>query len=595
VTISATAGVNGPRRLVGFFSGDPQPTSVKVVLASFFDADITVNVYSNAARTTLVTTVTIYSSAGASPKLAKYCDDRADSISDPLQSDPSGVNHLCWVGSTTITGLAANTRYFLKLTQVQGASTVVEMDASTCTAPATGTDFSVYFANCDSAHAFSYVVGGGGWKTIAQDIKRGYTECKYLVWADDIGYTDWLRTSDTSGGEDTVTGKALTPNGAGGFSKPIFDPIAYNYGYLYLVLLGMMGQNATSELAWGADRNRMFCMRNMPIAWQWGDHEFNNDCGHWSGALYVGGSGTTPGSAAAQATPWYAPGKTAWDTLIGLANPTPTIKSVDTTANHWAWSLGDLLILCPDSITNGSGCPLMDGVPILADTLLGVGQITDLLNAANTAHPFKCFVLPTFDFQSWETVTDDSLGHGNGACGTHIPLQECSPSDYDQLVWSVGATPKSLMDNPKTNGTEGVLVLMHGDIHRSSVDQYHGNKTRTGMTGLVGSWVNVHYGCTGGQANVTVAESVFDLWQDPAGDDGLLCLWYPSLQKLWPDGETSPEQTDRWPSYGRIDVSGSLPTKEINVRLFQRSDSENAHVPEVWAGTFRVGSNLPVP
>lgn len=585
MTISATARLTGPRRMIGFFSGDPQPTSVKIVVASFTDAAITVSVYSDAARTTLVTTVTVNASAGAVPKLAKYCDDRASSTYDP-GPDVSGVTYLCWVGSTTITGLTANTRYFLKLVQVQGGSTVTETDASTCTAPAAGTDFSVYFANCDNAHMFNYVEGGGGWKTIAQDIVRGYTQCKYLVWADDIGYADWLRTTDISGGTDAVTGKNIS-------AKPIFDPIAYNYGYLYLVLLGMMGQDATSELAWGANRNRMGCIRNMPIAWQWGDHEFNNDCGHWAGALYVG-TGSVPGSTAAQATPWYTPGKTAWDTLIGLANPTPTIKSADTTANHWAWSLGDLLILCPDSITNGSGCPLMDGVPILADTLLGVGQITDLLNAANTTHPFKCFVLPTFDFQTWETITNDSLGHGNGACGTHTPLQESSPQDYEQLVWSVGATPKSLMDNPKTNGTEGVLVLMHGDIHRSSVDQYHGNKDRTGMTGLVGSWVNVHYGCTGGQDNIAVAEGVLSLWDDPSGDDGLVCLWYPELQTAWPDGATAPTALNNFPSYGRIDVRGSLPTKEINVRLFQRSDETNAHVPEAWSGVFRVGSNLPI-
>jgi hypothetical protein len=576
--------------MIGFFSGDPQPTSVKIVLASFTDAAITVSVYSDAARTTLVTTVTVNASAGAAPKLAKYCDDRASSTYDP-GPDVSGVTYLCWVGSTTITGLSANTRYFLKLVQVQGGSTITETDASTCTAPAAGTDFSVYFANCDSSHMFNYVTGGGGWKTIARDIKQGYTQCKYLVWADDVGYTDWLQTTDISGGTDVVTGKNIS-------AKPIFDPIAYNYGYLYLVLLGMMGQDATSELAWGANRNRMFCMRNIPIAWQWGDHEFMNDCGHWAGALY-GGTGSVPGSAAAQDTPWYTPGKTAWTTLFGLADPTPSIKSVDVVANHWAWSLGDLLILCPDSITNGSGCPLMDGVPILADTLLGVGQITDLLNAANTAHPFKCFVLPTFDFQSWESITVPGLGHGNGACGTHIPLQESSPQDYEQLVWSVGATPKSLMDNPKTNGTEGVLVLMHGDIHRASVDQYHGNKTRTGMTGLVGSWVNVHYGVTGGQRCALVAESVFALWGDPGEDAGLTCLWYPHDQETWPDGVTSPGNNYPVPSYGRIDVRGSLPTKEINVRLFRRIDAdryvgENAHVPEVWSGVFQVGSNAPI-
>lgn len=582
MTITAIKPINGPRRFIGFFSGDPQLTTVKIVVASFTDASVLVQFYSNAARTTLVTSVTINSSAGAAPKLAKYCDDRGASAFDP-GPDPAGVTHLCWVGSTTVTGLSASTRYYLKLTQ--GA--VVETDASTCTAPATGTDFSVYFAGCDNSHNYDYVEGGGGWKNMARDIKQGYSVCRYLVFADDLGYADWLRTATFDGWDDTAgSGKLMA-------MKPIFDPISYNYGYTYLALLGMLGQNATSELKWGADRNRMFCMRNMPIAPQWGDHEFNNDCGHWAGAMYTG-TGSVPGSTAAQATPWYTPGKTAWDTLIGLVNPTPTIKSADATANHWAWSLGDLLILCPDAITNGSGCPLMDGVPILADTLLGVGQITDLLNAANTTHPFKCFVLPTFDFQSWETITNESLGHGNGKCGTHIPLQESSPQDYDQLVWSSGATPKSLMDNPKTNGTEGVLVLMHGDIHRSSVDQYHGNKARTGMTGLVGSWVNVHYGPTGGQESVAVAEGVLSLWDAPAGDDGLVCLWYPALQTTWPDGATAPTALNNFPSYGRIDVRGSLPTKEMEARLFQRSDEGNYYLENVWSGTFRVGSNLPI-
>lgn len=589
--ITADTPLLAPRRTIGFLSGDPQADSVKVVVASFTDAAITVDLFTSPARTgSPVATGTIAASGGSSPKLAKYGDDRTefvyvgpgeedyDYVSTP---DDAGQTWLCYVGSTTITGLSPNTRYYIKLTQ--GAT--VELDASTCTAPAAGTDFKVYFAGCDDSHLYRYVPGGGGWKNMKRDILAEYDECKYLVYADDLGYADWLRTT-SQGGDDVVSGKRMD-------AKSINNPTVYNYGWLYIAMLGMLGQGATSELEWAATQARMFCLRNMPGGYQWGDHEFQNDCGHTFGTYtYSGVEGTIPGSTPALDTPWYAPGKAAWDALWGALAPTPSIRTLDPAANHWAWSLGDLLVLAPDSITNGSGTVSANPLTMI-DGLLGVDQIDDLLAAADTSHPFKAFVLPTFDLQGWMVPTG-TLGETDGTI-TQIPLETAAPDEYEQLIWAASATPKSLRDNPKTNGTDGVTVFMHGDIHRAAVHKYEGHQSKFDSVGPTWEWVVVSYGPTGGQENITVAETVLDRWESGSWQ-GLTDLWHPPGQVYRPSGSsTNSADLENWPSYSMIEVRGSLATKEIVVNLYQIEDETNVYVPLVWTGTFRVGSNLPVP
>jgi hypothetical protein len=540
------------RRSIGFLSGNPQANQITFVVASFTDAAITVAAYSDAARTALVTSKTINASAGADPKLAKYADDRGS-------NDPAGVTYLCWVGSSTLTGLAANTRYYLTLTQ--GAT--VESDPTTCTAPASGTDFQVWLVGCDKSYADPALPdtwpGPGIWRAI-YDLSP-LSKLSYMVFSDDLGYADyegqpsWIIN-------DSVTGKSAT-------DRASTSGLAYDYGLTYLALLGMLGDTAISSVTWGRDEYRNWCVRNMPWAVQWGDHEFTNQIGQL-------------GSAATASSTW-AGGKAAWDGLFDPLRPTPDIRSADTTARHWGMTLGDLRILNMDCITRASGASnsFPHAYPYGFTALLGTNQITDLLNAADVSTPFKILISPYLGERTWIDTPGNLYPQWNFSQSPHSLVQA---TEWERLYFA-GTSPSALMVNDRTNGETGVLIKAHSDLHNPHVERHYGYATGATGTGLRANWMS-YYFANATQPNQKITAAALANVQDK---------WHDGKEAVWvqPEWELSVAGT---PTYYHgaacFEVDGSIP--EVTGTLWITTKGAESTYDAAYTGAFRVGSNRPL-
>lgn len=587
--VRATEKYSMGRTRIGFMSGNPQLTAVHMVVMSLYDADIQLDWYSTPARTgTPVWSGTITASAGAGlQKLAKYCDDRATStetIEYPAGPDDRGETWVCWVGSIEATGLSAGTRYYGKLTQVQGADTIVERDVSTCTAPNAGTDFRVFGMSCDDAERYGWPTGGGAWRFIKYDILANYDKPRYMLYFDDLGYADGLRHNQYAGTpqgriEDVETGKRQT-------NRACFDINTYNYGLHYALLFGLIGgdESVSSFLGWGADRCRRFGVRNMPWLLQFGDHEFINDCGLTS-MLSSYGPNTYPTGEPANVPsleqPMYARGRAAWDALFAPLNPSVSIQSADTDSNHWAATLGDLRIVCPELITQGMGPSLGD--PIARARILGAGQIEDCLTAIDTDEPFKLWIITGYDLHHFGD--QEEMGSRSAAIvyGTHFPLEFACRSEYLRLLFAEGEDPPSLMENPRTNGTNGVLMFWHGDAHTPWVQQFDGYQDRGGSSGLRGRWVEITC-APGAQELLTVGGLPAQRIQAGANFFGNLPLHvHPDMCQ---DGNTK----DPIGAVAVLDIIGTATPKEARNGLAYGYE-QDCRIR--WQRTFKVGSNLP--
>jgi hypothetical protein len=557
---------------IGFLAGNPQLTSVSFLVASFTDAAITVSAYSDAARTVLVTSRTVNASAGAAPKLAKYCDDRGS-------NDPAGVTYVCWIGSSSLTGLIAGTRYYLKLTQ--GA--VTETDATTCTAPAAGSDCSVWVCGCDISHSVladpTHQFGDGIYPTIKAQVEANLARPAFLMFADDIGYADGIGTPVFGTSclvDDATTGKQAT-------GTSYTTGLQYDYGVIYIGLLGMLGDTGstgsvlhhTSE--WGRKAGRNFCIRNMPWAVQWGDHEI------------VDGAGQR-GTAATAESVW-ASGSAAFNNFFGLIRPTPAINTLATSGVHWALVLGDLKIIAPDALTYSTGGTYAS-YPYSYGAIYGTNQIDDVLTAANTSEPFKLMLCgytgewPWQDAADFSSLTNAPDGVEYQYC--QAPLALMQPTEWARLHHNAGQTPLSLMDNPKTNGETGVLIYAHGDSHIPHVERQYGYATGATGSGLRANWISYYFATANRSQRPTSEES----WALVQG------RWHEGKESLFAPPTTSHyTPVVRTDFFGGLElvVEGSAPVKQVTASLWTKTGLDETIPGEVaYSGLFRVGSNRPI-
>lgn len=558
-----------PQRAIGWLSGNPQQTSIGFLVTSFTDAAITVAAYSTEARTgSPVATRTINASAGAAPALAKYADDRSS-------ADPAGETWAAWVASSTLTGLTAGTRYYITLTQ----GGTVESDCETWTAPAAGTNFNVYVASCDISYRNindpTHDPGPGCWPMF-RDIQSRSTEPGYVVFGDDIGYADGLgyvivptpELLDDTG----YTGKAMT-------DKASISGLAYDYAMTYLALLGVFGNTDYPAIAWGRDEYRNWCVRKLPWALQWGDHEIIDDIG----------ASATASTAYAQ---W--PGAVdAWDNFFGLLRPVPAggdIRVSDTGARHWMLELGDLAILCPDGVTNMSGGN-GNSVPWSYATVLGTTQINDILTAAaGSSAPFKLLHWAYIHERTWEPLPAVEP-RTPVIWYTQQPLYRMQPTEWKRLYFNASQTPKALMDLPGTNGVTGCLLTSHGDVHRPHVIRHYGYHDGTDTTdGLRADWISIY--CAAATRAVGSVSPVAVALADGEFHQGMQMLYrHPSVRAQY---EAIDPDEDYTPSGLHIHVQGARPVKQLRADLLQSKYGTEHLYRVVWTGTWRVGSNRPV-
>lgn len=566
------------RNRIGFLSGNSQLTTVTFLVTSFTDADILVEAFTTAERTgSPVSSTTIQDSAGAgfagTTKLGKVGDDRG-------AADPAGETFCCWVGSSTLTGLSAGTRYYLKLTQ--GA--VVESDCSTCTAPAAGTDFDFLAVSCDRSEGkFNQESnrgelsgflwrGAGAWPAIRR--KLDLTRLCYGIWTDDVGYVDMVGSVPGDYYNDTTTNKEMT-------GRPSATLLEYDYAAAYCAaIFGMVEDTRYANVRFGRDEYRSYCLRNIPFAFQWGDHEFIDGIGQ--------------GATASSANPCWAPGSAVWDALFGKLQPTPSIKSADLGASHWAWVLGDLKVLAPDQVTNGSGGTYAT-YPYSFSACMGSNQLTDILNAANTTEPFKFLALAYCGERQWDDEPYGALYPQYNL--TQFPLSLTQPTEWAKLFFNEGQSPLSLMDNSKTNGAAGVLIVGHGDIHIPFVQRQYGYVTgETPTTGLRADFTSINYSAlsawyglgTGGNADGPVA---YANMQRGFKKGQQLYKFADSPDLLNTGSGTKDVQKINGFLWCR--VRGDLTTKRFEARLMTVKTWDETGEKELWQGLFKVGSNRP--
>lgn len=529
---------------IGVRPGYATTTSCKLAICSLYPEDVVVAV--NGVAQPAVT-------------LAAVGTDRAT----PVTFNGASTSTAGYAGSINITGLQPFTRYSYTVTQNGNSES-----GSFMTAPRATDDFSLFFGGCDN----NTNLGGsptGFYDKIMDYIQNGALPTVGMLFVDDLGYVDGSLVDDSAGTGHTTTGAAAATQNwkTGG---------VYNYALAYMGNLGLLQNTGNAYVAWGRDSARVFCSQNMNLWPQWGDHEFVNDIG-WDAPT---NSVSIPSGGTVSYATLFANGKAAWDALIKPLQP-PSLGTPDTAANHWGFTLGPVAIVAPDGITNGNGTwdratvGVGSGEPTV---VFGNNQIDDVLNFLNTSGAAFNLIGLMHSVRYLSPVV------GVYQQGAQHPLYNHILPEYQRLFTAIGNTPKSVMDNPKTNGVQGVTVCLHGDYHHACVLR-HQAAAYTGNAAE--QFYSVHNGTTNGSTNFS--------WPNAYSPQGTLY-----------DGKTYVEYESGWVNTTglnhnwaglRIDVYGSKPQKEMHVIPM------NAAGAEVWHGrfverssntTFSAGYELPV-
>lgn len=448
----------------------------------------------------------------------------------------AGKTYAGYVGSGSITGLQAFTRY--TYTATQGGNSVT---GSFMTAPLANSDFSFFFGSCDNNTSYSGSPTGF-YNIIEEYIKTGQLPTVGILFVDDLGYVDLNRVNDSTSGH-------YVNNSFGAY----YNAKIYDYALGYMSGLGMFSSTTDNYAKWGRDSSRVYCTQNMNLWPQWGDHEFVNDIG-WQ---YPTDDVTTViGNTGIRMNEIFLAGKSAWNSFIAPLQP-PFIRNLDNTgnasggsnsttaANHWGFTLGCVSIMAPDMITHSNGSANSTVDPTV---VYGSNQIKDCLSFLDTsASKFNILGL-AHSIRYLEALP--GVTSFNGA---QHPLFNHILPEYQQFFTAVGNPVKSIMDNPKTNGFQGVTCVLHGDYHHANVTQNkNGNE----------NFYSVCIGTINGSLN-------FDFVTGITAYGGTNIIY----DSLWAEGAHNYAGV-------RVDVYGSKAMKEMHVILF------NASGVEVWHGRF---------
>lgn len=432
-----------------------------------------------------------------------------------------------YVTAFTQTGLLPFTRYLYTVSQVQAGGITQTETGSFMTAPAATDDFAFFFAGCDNnssyQNAANIATGQDGFWPLYQAYAQGAGNLPVVgvLFVDDFGYVDMSRIDDQYG-----TGHTQTSIGASAYEHGR----DYDYALGWLANYGLFEDVDTSALKaynqFGRASGRVWCTQNLNVWPQWGDHEFANDLGtdypsDWAGVVpSIQGRNASTATGAAL----FTVGKTMWDAFMKPLQP-PSIGVIDvagtqtpantgahptTGANHWGFQLGNINIVAMDGYTHangqyhgdgtsysdGSGHTLSGAQPTV---LFGSNQIKDTLNWLN-GNPAAFNI-----FGMGYGIRYLSTPHSVTNAGSQGPLFDNILPEYQQIFTATGNTPKSIMDNDRLNGVNGMTVCLHGDYHRSMVVKYHAPAYSGNAAEL---FYSIYNGTTNGSQNFAVDSSV---------------------------------------------------------------------------------------
>jgi len=346
-----------------------------------------------------------------------------------IGSDVGGGNVAGYYGHGILRCSTLGKRESVSLTQ----DAVTESDCSVWPNSSATTRIKIHQGSCDNP---PNVFGGnisGGYRHVTATVREALCP-QYMVFADDFGYPSRMVVNDL------LLNKAHT-------GIPSDTVLEHDYALSYFNCLGMFSDVRDENIKWGLDADRVYSIRNMAWLLQVGDWEFFNDAGF---------------DAVALGDPRYTVARAVWDKLFGPLRPAVDIRSRDTTALHWGVTIGCVRIVAMDNVTRGSG-GYINGTTAIA-TQFGNNQIDDCLDALNTNDPFKLLVINVGDKYMGAPATATEFQSGQ-----QHPLFDHCLAEFQRLYTATGNTPKSIMDNPYTNGTLAVLNGWHGDTHRGQI------------------------------------------------------------------------------------------------------------------------------
>jgi len=287
---------------------------------------------------------------------------------------------------------------------------------------------------------------------------------------------------------------------------------AYDYCLYEFLALGMgsaanlaeitEGDGSLCAVAFGRNESRQWCMKNLPILPQYGDHQLTNDFGYV--AYQADQTAMTRTSTdipdldgiGTNARTWG----DIWDAVITgsydhFFKPLqgPSIGVSDIEANHWGIQLGDIYFVAPDGLYNATG-DSADGGTQLITTLFGDQQVADLKAAlVGTSADWKVIASPV-GYKSLATPPDTGTVI-NKCC--NWPFHEMQPTEFNALfdapgiadlyvsgdyhhMWAGVDSELTFIYSGTTNGSQnvdavpsdnnGVTVLYDADAWASKAD-----------------------------------------------------------------------------------------------------------------------------
>lgn len=462
---------------------------------------------------------------------------------DAPAGHPANGSQLGYIASITLTSLTGGENYTYSVTQggaTQTANIYVLPDGSL-------TDFALFANTCDNNTSI------GGSAPGYYQYMRQYAQASdslpvpgILHIDDHYGYPDLSVVDDEAGTGHYHISKYAGGTAADGvtlFSQGDFAAatmFGYDYALGIFAAFGLLQNASNSYVAWGHDEDIQWCYQNLGVLPQWGDH----DCG----ANEMGWDILSAGDIR------FTNAKALWDLVMKplVATEIAATQSADTTAYHWAKTLGPIRVVAPDAITNGSGdaaTPLDAGNG--PTTVFGANQIADIKAALNTTDEFKLLLLANGIRYMY---ADATLNKYNAIAQN--PLADEVPTEYASLFTANDGA--SVMSNPHTNGVLGALVTLHGDVHLCSAVKHQN------ISGAVNEWFySLSVGTGTGSVNFANA---FNLQAGDTHTGSTL-----EMVKTAAVGTTNNGND----FYGcRIDVIASQYPKELRIGLYDKNNAE---------------------
>lgn len=470
----------------------------------------------------------------------------------PVTFNGASTSTAGYVGGVTITGLSSFTQYGYTASQDSRSAS-----GGFRTAPSAPDDFSLFFINCTQASGANNVEAGFFHNIQQYCEKPEALPVAAILHIDDYDYIGALTTSNM---DDSASTGHVATSASGHVTAARTE---YDYALGFLGQCGLLGdETKQAQHTWNSEV-RQYSVQNLNWLFQWGDWEVYNN---------IGWDYTT--DAYAQAA--YPVAKAVYQATWGLINP-PLLNTGDRSI-PFATTYGPVRVVAVDGVSNGNtiGNASANLPPANPDgmTIHGNDQIDALLTALDTAEPFKIIMA----MNSIRAL--DATSITNSACGAQHAWFDAAPLEYKRFFTRTGATPKSLMDNPKTNGADGQSLVLLGDFHETSVLKnsaaaYAGNAAESFMSVCAGTAT----GTNGvGIVNAGIREGVTY--------NGSY------IEHLQGNGSYA---TGKNEYFGvRIDVHGSGAVKEMHVHLLDAADMplRTLHYVQGGGGNLPAGSGL---